>query len=77
MIPKETLVVLDNCTFKSNQIELLQGSVELIHPNLNPCYYTNRIYLSDLNDFNVTMNNDNKSYITITGKSKNFIRHRE
>ena len=72
VIPEDCVVVLNDCIFKGGCMEFVDGTIELNNPTLNPDYYTNRIYLVDTKDANILIDYNNKSHITITGKSDNF-----
>ena len=68
-IPEHTQLVLENCDF-NGKINITGGNVTILNCNFNPCNYTNRLFLNDVNELKLKLNND-KSYLTITGKSKN------
>ena len=70
--PPKCILVLSNCTFKGGKIDIIGGIVGLINPTLNEGVYTNRIFLSDVNTFNVITNNDDKSYVALLGKAKHI-----
>ena len=69
---KETLLVLENCTFKSGGINFINGNVALLYPNLDPRYYTNRITAYNLENLEIDIAKDDKSYISVYGKSNNL-----
>lgn len=69
-IPQNCILVLVNCTFRKGKIDFIGGSVDLINPTLNDGIYTNRIFLSDVEDFNILKNDKDMSYITILGSAK-------
>ena len=69
-IPQNSILVLVNCAFKKGKIDFIGGSVDLINPTLNDSIYTNRIFLSDVKDFNILKNNNDMSYISILGSAK-------
>ena len=72
ILPDNTILVIENCTFKSGRIDLTGGNIDLLHPKLNPCFYTNRIFVSDVNNLNIEIGSDNRSFITVTGTANNF-----
>ena len=71
-IPNNTTLILDNCTFNKGKVDIYGGNFEIINPNLNPCYYTNRFYISDVNNLNIVINKNSNGYMTIAGNAKNF-----
>ena len=70
-LPQDTKLILDSCTFKSPRIELIGGSIEIINPNLISCGYSNYIYFSRLENLNIRLKKDNKSFINIKGHANN------
>ena len=72
VIPEGTTLILDSCTFKSGKIDILGGKVKLTNPTLNPCIFSNRIFLSNVDTFDVTINDDTRCSVTILGTSNIF-----
>ena len=72
-IPKNSILVLNNCTFKTGKIDVIGGNVDIVNPILNEGIYTNRISLSNVGIFNLLSNNKNKGYITLSGNAKEAV----
>lgn len=69
IIPNNTNLIIENCSFNSSRLDLTGGNITLLNCTFNPCNYTNRIYLNNVNKLIFNLDNG-KSYLTITGKSK-------
>ena len=72
VIPNDTMLVLEDCSFTAGRIGFENGLIQLINPRLNPSIYTNIIHASSVEDLDIVIGKDNRSFITITGDAKNF-----
>ncbi len=73
ILTDHTSLILKGCNFKGGRLFLIGGSVELLEPRLNPCYYTNRIDISEVNKLNIIIDKENVSFITIAGTAKDCL----
>ena len=72
VIPDDSTVELNNCTFQGESMYYIGGNIVLNNPNINPDNYTNRVYLNNTNDANIVIDSNNRGFISIIGSSKNF-----
>ena len=68
--PEDTIVVLKNCIFKNNKIDLIGGIIIIEEPVLDPAYYTNRFYVGDVKQLTFKISKDKISYLTIVGRAE-------
>ena len=73
IVPNNSILVLNNCTFKTGNIDVVGGNIDIVNPILNEGIYTNRISLSNVGVFNLLSNNKNKGYITLNGNAKEVV----
>ena len=72
VVPDNTILILDNCLFKSEKMDFTGGNIEIIHPKLMSYQYTNYIYFKDVDNINIIIGKDNRSFPTIKGIAKRF-----
>ena len=70
IIPEDTNLVLDNCLFKGERIDLIGGNVEILSPN--PTIDTNRHFAKKLNKLYMRLEKKPNSFLNISGSTKSF-----